>query len=294
MGTTDAAWAAVTQYAIAQRDAIVGLGPRAVADEPDAAHKMRVACRRLRSVLATFRPFVDEQLTDPVRGELRWVAHELGPTRDTEVLADKLERAVEDLPESLRVGPVDARLGAYLSRETTRAHEQAARALGGDRYAALVTDLDVVVEDMPDAAAGPSALLRRVDEAAARVDEWLDRSGELPPGPERTAALHEARKAGKRVRYAAEALRGVGADAAERLIDVTRALQDVLGTHRDAITAQAALSDLAHDAHCAGENAFTYGLLYAHETSAGDAELAKLPGVTKAFRRADARSWLVP
>jgi inorganic triphosphatase YgiF len=39
--------------------------PHALRDKPDAVHKMRVATRRLRSALATFRPLLDRQQTDP-------------------------------------------------------------------------------------------------------------------------------------------------------------------------------------------------------------------------------------
>jgi CHAD domain-containing protein len=42
-------------------------------DEPDAVHQMRVATRRLRSALATYRPLLDRERTDPVRQELKWL-----------------------------------------------------------------------------------------------------------------------------------------------------------------------------------------------------------------------------
>ena len=72
----------VGDYVRAQRDAIVEHDPRVRRDEPDSVHKMRVATRRLRSTLKTFRPLWDRATTDRLRAELRWLAEVLGPVRD--------------------------------------------------------------------------------------------------------------------------------------------------------------------------------------------------------------------
>ncbi|WP_188300495.1 CHAD domain-containing protein, partial [Streptomyces sp. CBMA156] len=60
------------------------------ADEPDAVHRMRVACRRLRSALRTFRRLFTAGATDDLAAELRWLATALGGARDREVLAARL------------------------------------------------------------------------------------------------------------------------------------------------------------------------------------------------------------
>ena len=41
--------------------------------EDEGVHRARVACRRLRSALATFRPLVDRDVTDPLRDEIKWL-----------------------------------------------------------------------------------------------------------------------------------------------------------------------------------------------------------------------------
>ena len=48
--------------------------PLVRADAHDAVHQMRVGARRLRSALTTFRPLLDRDVTDGLRGELRWSA----------------------------------------------------------------------------------------------------------------------------------------------------------------------------------------------------------------------------
>ena len=50
-------------------------------DERDGVHKMRVATRRLRSALSTYRPVLSTNRTEPVRDELSWLGRELGAPR---------------------------------------------------------------------------------------------------------------------------------------------------------------------------------------------------------------------
>ena len=64
-------------------------------DAPDAVHKMRVATRRLRSALTTFKPLFDADVVRPLGGELKWLAGELGAARDAEVMRDRVRTAVE-------------------------------------------------------------------------------------------------------------------------------------------------------------------------------------------------------
>jgi inorganic triphosphatase YgiF len=47
---------------------------------------MRVAARRLRSVLQAFGRVLDRDRTGGLIGELAWLAGELAPARDTEVM----------------------------------------------------------------------------------------------------------------------------------------------------------------------------------------------------------------
>ena len=64
-------------------------------DAQDAVHKMRVATRRLRSALTTFKPLFAADVVRPLRGELKWLAGELGAARDAEVMRDRVRSAVE-------------------------------------------------------------------------------------------------------------------------------------------------------------------------------------------------------
>ncbi|MFK0113925.1 CHAD domain-containing protein [Streptomyces sp. NPDC091217] len=74
---------------------------------------MRVACRRLRSVLRSYRSVLDRKATDPVREELKWLGNGLGAERGQEVLLERLSSRIEALPAELVLGPVAARLQVW-------------------------------------------------------------------------------------------------------------------------------------------------------------------------------------
>jgi CHAD domain-containing protein len=77
-------------------------------------------------------------------------------------------------------------------------------------------------------------------------------------------ALHRARKAAKRARYAVELAAPVGRPKhAKKIIKRYKGIQDLLGEHQDAVVAAQLLRD--HAARAAITPTITYGLLYARE-----------------------------
>ena len=79
--------------------------------------------------------------------------------------------------------------------------------------------------------------------------------------------LHRARKAAKRARYAAELRRPLDkSSAVKRAEKHYKRIQRVLGDHQDSVVASDVLRRFALTAGtAAGENGFTFGLLYARE-----------------------------
>jgi len=61
-------------------------------DDPEAVHSARVATRRLRSDLRTFRPILDAPWSEALRAELRWLGELLGRVRDADVLLARTHR----------------------------------------------------------------------------------------------------------------------------------------------------------------------------------------------------------
>ncbi|MET7359515.1 CYTH and CHAD domain-containing protein [Streptomyces sp. NPDC005562] len=280
----------VLGYLRAQCDAIVSLDPAVRRDLPDAVHQMRVATRRLRSAFKSYRKILDRTVTDPVGDELKWLAGELGVARDQEVLAARLTDRVDALPATLLLGPVRGRLRVWDVARRTGARGRTVAVLESKRYLALLETLDALLAAPPlrpaatkkPAKALPKAARKDYARLAARIEHALA----LPPGHERDLALHAARKAAKRARYAGESAVPALGKPARRFAERMKAVQSVLGDHQDSVVARDELRALAIQAHMAGESAFTWGLLYGQEEAAGADRQRELPPVwAKASRR---------
>ncbi|MFG2589339.1 CHAD domain-containing protein [Streptomyces sp. NPDC048438] len=286
----------VLAYVRRQVTALVELDPAVRRDLPDSVHRMRVATRRLRSAFRTYRKVLDRTVTDPLRAELKWLAAELGVDRDQEVLGERLRSHVAALPDTLLLGPVSARLTLTSVARRTDSRRRVASVLDAERYLALLDSLDALLADpplLPGAArpprdALPRAVLKDYERLATRVGHALDQQ----PGAERDVAMHEARKAAKRVRYAAEAARPALGKPAKKFARRMKSVQSVLGDHQDSVVARDALRTLAVQAQGAGESAFTWGLLYGHEEAAAEARERELPEVWARASRTDLRAAL--
>ena len=68
-----------------------------VGEDPEGVHQARVAVRRLRSDLRTFRPLLDRDWAEALRVELRWLGGLLAPVRDAEVLGVRLQGRIEGM-----------------------------------------------------------------------------------------------------------------------------------------------------------------------------------------------------
>ncbi|GGT08601.1 CYTH and CHAD domain-containing protein [Streptomyces chromofuscus] len=278
----------VLAYVRTQRDEIVDLDPAVRRDLEDSVHRMRVATRRMRATFRSYRKVLDRAVTDPVGVELKWLAGELGASRDHEVLAERISDAVEGLPPGLVTGPVRNRLRTWSKAKGGDTRRQIIDVLNGPRYLALLTSLDALLADPPlrAAAAGkPSKVLAEaVDGAYDTLAGLVEQALGTPPGRDRDVALHEARKKAKRARYAAETAAPALGKPASKLVSSLKDLQKLLGEHQDSVMCRQALRELAEQAHAAGENAFTYGVLHAREERRAAEVEEELPGVWKGMR----------
>jgi CHAD domain-containing protein len=241
-------------------------------------HQTRRAARRLRGLLATYRPFFDRTVTDPIRDELRWLAHALGDARDAEVVLALLEREVGGAEPTLVVGPVLQRMRTQL----TATPGDVTGILDDPRYTALVAELRALVEAPPftDRAQEPAGdvLTGRIDKEWKRLRR-IHRDDEDP---------HATRRAAKRMRYAYEVLEPAWGKQARRPRKAAQKLTSVLGERQDGVVARDTLLELSRHAGAAGENGFTYGLLYAAQEAREPAHLAR---ADRAWARLRKVSW---
>src|ERR1700722_17970009 len=82
-------------YLAEQSNAFLAQLPRLRQDKPEAAHRLRVACRRTRSVLRTFRPLLDQDWADARGNQISALTSVIAPERDIEVVRERLLGALE-------------------------------------------------------------------------------------------------------------------------------------------------------------------------------------------------------
>jgi len=219
------------------RNALVQIAANGVvlreADSVEAVHQLRVAVRRLRSAISTFKDVVDDPKADSVTTELKWLAGACDEARDLDVFA---ERAATLEQPSLDLSP----LAPVVEAARARAHAKACAAVASGRFRDLVLEATAWLEtgawltqggktsakrrDLPaEKFAGKAlsrrrkALLKLAADLAARDDE----------------ARHEARIAAKKLRYAAEAFAPLFDTDAKPYIKTLKQLQDQLGMLND-------------------------------------------------------------
>src|SRR5690606_17367504 len=155
--------------------------------------------------------------------------------------------------------------------------------LSSDRYYALLDALDTLVSRprLGKAAAEPAGTRLR-DVAAAnwnRVVKAYGRARSIEDPDARDIAMHDVRKAAKRARYTAEALRGPLGKRMGELAALAENVQEALGTYRDGVVAQETLVEEARAAREAGEDTFTHGVLAGLEHAAAERAHAEFPRV---------------
>ena len=231
---------------------------------PDSVHQMRVAARRLRSVLTAFAPLFETEWAEGLRSDLKWLASELGAIRDTEVLHARLTDHARELPEPFAVLAKDT-LDITLGRREDGALAGALAALRSDRH-------QYVIEDLVEAANSPrfTDIAYRSCHVAlppAMARSWRALNNSVKRldlnGPSDT--WHQARIKAKRARYTTEAIAPIFGKRAERLARSLADVTDVLGSHQDAFVAQEFLQSNTEGVD--GSTGFALGLLFEREYS---------------------------
>ncbi|MGW0251842.1 CHAD domain-containing protein [Nocardia goodfellowii] len=304
-------------------DRLLAAEPEVRSDADDSVHQMRVATRRLRSVLRSYRMLLPRDQADEIRKELKWLAGLLGVARDAEVRADRFAKLLaehaEAFTDSAEIDTVTGKTvddpGGSASDDSTRvaapiataddlakitarlvtaeharydgAHAQILAALDSDRYRTLRNTLSNWKSELPlrpSRAAVPAADFFRV--VLQRDHERIEAFLRAEPSTapdDRIEMLHDIRKSAKRLRYSCEAAAEVLGEEATGLGHHAKHLQSVLGDHRDAIESHAAIVSRAAEAEAAGENSALYHLLAAAEDRAADGELEHYPAAAEAL-----------
>ena len=227
------------------------------AEADDAVHQMRVTARKIRSLLQaapdSFGLGDDESIID----ELRELGNVLGEARDAEVLAERYRDALDDLPPELVRGPIRERLvgGSQNGYRTGLRHSLAALRL--PRYFRLLDALEGLISSAPSTD-GESAPVT-VAAAGKKVRKAAKSARQTADAAKRDEAIHRIRKRAKRLRYTA------AATGKKKVSKRAKEVQSLLGDHQDSVVSREHLTQQADAAHAAGEDTFTYGLLFQRE-----------------------------
>lgn len=217
-----------------------------LADDPEAVHQLRVAVRRLRSALSTFKDVARDDRRDHIATELKWLARALDEARDLDVFAG--DNAALDTH-----GLDLADLTPLVEDARRKGHAKAGAAVASGRFRDLVLDATAWVETGPWlTAGGKAARKRREASVEAFAAEALDRRRKslLKRGRDLKAlddaARHEARIAAKKLRYTAEAFAPLfDPGQARAFIRNLKRLQDQLGALNDGAVAAELVERLA-------------------------------------------------
>lgn len=223
------------------RNALVQIAANGVvlreADSVEAVHQLRVAVRRLRSAISTFKDVVDDAKTDAIKAELAWLAGACDEARDLDVFAEGASMLAQPTLDLSPLAPV-------VSAARARAHAKACAAVASGRFRELVLETTAWVEtgtwlsqggktsakrrDMPADKFAAKALTRRRKALLKLAADIKGRDDE---------ARHNARIAAKKLRYAAEAFAPLFDGDAKPFIATLKQLQDQLGALNDVAVA---------------------------------------------------------
>ena len=212
-------------------------------DRTERIHQSRVAMRRIRSNLRTFRLLLDPAWGTALRAELAWYGNALGHSRDLDLLATLVD---EHGPEVLDRTEV-ARLGAVIGWQRQEVERVLAAERAGPRRIQLTEQMMVLWE-------GPAFKSKAAKPASEVLPTMLHRAWHDLRGAARTARkdpsdvhLHQLRIRLKDLRYGAETVALVEGGLARKTARASERLQSKLGGLHDVVFSIGWLEALADE-----------------------------------------------
>jgi triphosphatase len=213
--------------------------------DPEPVHQARVAVRRLRAALSMFAPALPVAFIAETKAMLRALAARLGTARDWDVFATEtcaeVAGAIEDRRITALLAACQRKRGA--ARAALRAWVEGPEGRVMAVELALLPALQSWHAESHEATLAQDAAEFAAGALARRWRHMLrdgNRLADMPPHE-----LHELRKQGKKLRYAAEFFRPCfPARQARRFLARLEALQAELGRVNDAATSTILLDDL--------------------------------------------------
>jgi CHAD domain-containing protein len=163
--------------------------------DAEALHKLRVALRRLRSLLWAYRPLLDRRLDDEQRALFKYLAGVAGQTRDWDILIELLDRPADT--EAL-----GRCLGAARAEAFDKSRETLANADIKSGLEQSLKESNHALNTSPRRTPLSPFARKRVAVAHKSLDKRMRRAAHAKKSD--YASYHAVRKAGKKVRYLLE------------------------------------------------------------------------------------------
>jgi CHAD domain-containing protein len=204
--------------------------PRALAGDPRAVHKSRVASRRVREALPIALASAPPKKRRKLRTRIESVTRALGPVRELDVSIRLIEELAAEAPET---ASALERLRLDLQTERQAQHEEMLERLEDldlQRLRSRAERLAAGVGDEPaDGLPGTAVLLVRLTRRVEELEAAVEAAGPLyAPEP-----IHAVRIAVKKLRYAFELSRDLRLLASRGVLPRLRAMQETLGRLHD-------------------------------------------------------------
>jgi CHAD domain-containing protein len=224
-------------------DTGTALGGAGLDEETERVHDSRVALRRMRSNLRTFRLLVDPAWGTSLRAELAWYADRLGETRDLHVLRDRITDAGENVLEDNELETI--LLIIDNSIESASAGVDDVR--GGERHARLTKEILRACQDPPFTPKAERAADEVMGPLLKRTWHDVRGAGRLARKKPSDDHLHKLRIRLKGLRYGAETVALVDGSPARKTARAVETLQIRLGDLHDVSVSRAWLATLADE-----------------------------------------------
>jgi len=210
-------------------------------DPVERVHQTRVAMRRIRSNLRTFRLLCDPGWGTRLRAELAWYGNQLGRSRDLDLLAEVVTERGSGVLDAAEV----ARIGAVIDWRRGQVAAELATERSGPRRFHLTEQMMVLWD-------GPEFKAKAARTATEVLPSMLHRSWHDLRGVARKARkdpsdlhLHQLRIRLKDLRYGADTVALVAGGPARKTAKAAERLQGRLGDLHDAVFAIGWLEALA-------------------------------------------------
>jgi inorganic triphosphatase YgiF len=258
--------------------------PALLKGDPEGVHQMRVGLRRLRAAMSLFGVLLRDPQTAAIKTKLKWLASELGPARELEVLVNRVVAPMKRQRRRWRGMP-------SLSREVTERRDaalvRAQEAAQSARFGALTLDVAAWLEAgqwtdaRDDLVRDQGSLPIAVFAAGQLAQRWrkVCKRGralaQLDAG-----SRHKLRIQAKKLRYATEffgslfARKKRPAKRCKRFLYALERLQDRLGDLNDIAVHEERIAAMANRRRSNPRRAFAAGLLTGREDARIEATTA--------------------